>query len=292
MSICTSTPVTSTKLANAINELLATCPFVHHTIIGTSRLDRPIHALTIGSGAKSILINASHHANEWITTLLLMRFLEDCAKGVQGGGITLHCIPMVNPDGVDLVTGGIGKLKFAYEEARAMYNYQMQSFPRPFPECWKANICGVDLNSNYPANWELAKKHKFARGYTLPGPRDYVGIAPLSEPESCAMAAYTKFHDIDITISLHTQGEEIYWRYMDFNPPGAEELAHRFAAASGYNLEEVPDESSHAGYRDWFIKTFNRPGFTIECGLGESPLPLSQFDDMYKKVSALLWEAL
>jgi g-D-glutamyl-meso-diaminopimelate peptidase len=106
------------------------------------------------------------------------------------------------------------------------------------------------------------------------------------------MAAYTLFHDIDITLSLHTQGEEIYWRYMDFNPPNAEKLAKHFSLASGYKLEEVPDESSHAGYRDWFIRTFNRPGFTIECGLGESPLPLSQFDDMYKKVSPLLWESL
>jgi g-D-glutamyl-meso-diaminopimelate peptidase len=93
-------------------------------------------------------------------------------------------------------------------------------------------------------------------------------------------------------LSLHTQGEEIYWQYPGINVPGAEEMAQRFAEVSGYKPEEVPDESSHAGYRDWFIQEFNRPGFTIECGLGESPLPLSQFEDMYKKVSPLLWESL
>jgi g-D-glutamyl-meso-diaminopimelate peptidase len=106
------------------------------------------------------------------------------------------------------------------------------------------------------------------------------------------MAAYTKFYDIDVTVSLHTQGEEIYWQYPNRNPQGAQELAQRFAAASGYKLEEVPPESAYAGYRDWFIETFNRPGFTIECGLGENPLPLSQFDEMYAKVAPLLYQVL
>jgi g-D-glutamyl-meso-diaminopimelate peptidase len=106
------------------------------------------------------------------------------------------------------------------------------------------------------------------------------------------MAAYTKFHNIDITISLHTQGEEIYWQYPGFSPQGAAELAQRFALASGYAPEEVPDESSHGGYRDWFIQEFNRPGFTIECGRGENPLPLSQFDEIYGKVAPLLMQAI
>jgi len=275
-------------LEEAIEEFLKNYPFAQHSEIGVSRLNRPLYAITMGRGEKSVLINASHHANEWITTLIAMRFAEDCAKKYENWekNISLHIIPLVNPDGVDLVTGGIGKLRIAYQEAKAMV-----SDPSTFPDCWKANICGVDLNSNYPSNWELARRSKFSRGYTKAGARDYVGTSPLSEPETSAMAAYTIANDIDITISLHTQGEEIYWRYMDYNPPGAAELAQRFEAVSGYKLEEVPDESSHAGYRDWFISTFNRPGFTIECGLGESPLPLSQFDEIYAKVSPLLWES-
>jgi len=251
------------EFETSVFEIIAANPQVNHAVIGMSRLNRAIHALTIGHGEKSVLVNATHHANEWITTLVLTRFIKEYANEIFKSNITMHCIPLVNPDGAEFVTDG-------------------------FSSEWKANICGVDLNSNYPAGWDIAKKNKFARGFTKPGPRDYVGPAPLSEPESCAMAAYTTFYDIDITISLHTQGEEIYWRYPGFNPPGAEELARRFAAASGYKLEEVPDESSHAGYRDWFIQTFNRPGFTIECGLGENPLPLSQFNDIYKKVSELL----
>jgi len=253
------------------------------SIIGYSLKNRPIYALTVGCGPVSYMYNASHHANEWITSVILTRFAEDMAHQMHpewqswtggkepepGPGspwyrrLTLHMIPMVNPDGVDIVT------KFGNR-------------------AWKANACGVDLNSNYPAGWELARAHKYARGYTTPGPRDYVGPHPLSEPESLAMAAYTKATDCALTLSLHTQGEEIYWRYRSYMPPGAAELATGLSKASGYKLEDVPSESSHAGYRDWFIESFNRPGYTIECGNGESPLPISDFDGIYKQVYPLM----
>jgi len=173
---------------------------------------------------------------------------------------------VVNPDGVDLAISG--------------------------KTSWKANIAGVDLNSNYPAGWQLARRHKYKSGYTKPGARDYVGPRPLSEPESAAMAAYTIHTNPALTISLHTQGEVIYWRYGSYMPKGAKALAARLSHVSGYELEDVPDESSHAGYRDWFIQHFNRPGFTVECGLGVSPLPIEDFAMIYNKVRAILAEPL
>jgi len=289
MYVPTTKPFTSMLLKQTMDALLSHFPFIKAYAIGNSRLGQPIYALKIGHGKKAVSINAAHHANEWITAVIAMCFLEECANSPNVQWMdktTLHIIPMVNPDGVDLVSGLIRKSNVAYKNALAMAGYE------PFPSGWKANIAGVDLNSNYPAGWEQAKLHKFERGYVKPGPRDYVGAFPLSEPETAAMAAYTLANDFAYTISLHTQGEVIYWQYHDYNPPGAKKLAHRLSNASGYALEDVPDTSSHAGYRDWFIQTFNRPGMTVECGLGENPLPISDFDDIYKKVAPLLWEAI
>jgi len=293
-----SKPFTSLSLKQTIDKLLERYPFIVTSIIGTSRMGCPIYALTVGCGENAVLINASHHANEWITSAIAMKFLEEYADltsrnetSPQFKNITLHIVPMVNPDGVDLVTGALGKHRIAYKKAQAMATEATDTEPA-FPDCWKANILGIDLNSNYPASWEQAKLHKFARGYTKPGPRDYVGESPLCEPETSAMAAYTIANDFLHTISLHTQGEAIFWQYQDYNPPGAEELARRMSTVSGYQLEDVPDTSSHAGYRDWFIEKFNRPGMTVECGLGENPLPISDFKSIYKKVAPLLWEAI
>ena len=60
------------------------------------------------------------------------------------------------------------------------------------------------------------------------------------------------------------------------------------AAASGYTLEATPYESAFAGYKDWFIQNFRRPGYTIEAGRGENPLPISQFREIYSDCLPIL----
>ena len=128
----------------------------------------------------------------------------------------------------------------------------------------------------------MAREIKFSQGFTRPAPRDYVGRAPLSQRESIAMAQYTEAVDPDVILAYHTQGKVIFWQFQDYEVPGARELGEEFARLSGYELAEVPYTSSFAGYKDWFIQTFRRPGYTIECGMGENPLPLEQFDEIYR----------
>ena len=126
-----------------------------------------------------------------------------------------------------------------------------------------------------------AREIKFAAGYTRPGPRDYVGPAPLVAPESLAMYGFTRALDPLLPLSYHTQGRVIYWQYDGYDVPGSEAIARQFAAVSGYDVAATPYAAGHAGYKDWFIQDYRRPGFTIEAGSGENPLPLSQFPDIW-----------
>ena len=151
---------------------------------------------------------------------------------------------------------------------------------------------GVDLNLQYPAGWEQAKAIKFAQGFDRPAPRDYVGTAPLVAPESRTVYDFTRAHDFRLSLSFHTQGRVIYWKYLDYEPPCAEAIGQEFAALSGYTLELTPEASSYAGYKDWFIETYNRPGYTIEAGYGRSPLPLTQFEEIYRANAPILSRAL
>ena len=89
-------------------------------------------------------------------------------------------------------------------------------------------------------------------------------------------------HDFRLVIAYHTQGKEIYWQFQNFLPPNSRAIGEQFADSSGYVLAETPYNSSFAGYKDWFIQTYNRPGYTIEAGMGENPLPISQFDEIYE----------
>ena len=82
----------------------------------------------------------------------------------------------------------------------------------------------------------------------------------------------------------------IYWQYGGIEVPGARELAERFATVSGYALEDTPYNSSFAGYKDWFIQSYRRPGFTVEVGTGENPLPLGQFGEIYAASLPILLE--
>lgn len=88
-------------------------------------------------------------------------------------------------------------------------------------------------------------------------------------------------HNFRLVIAFHTQGQEIYWNFQNINPPSGYTIANKFVEVSGYAVAEVPYNSSFAGFKDWFIQDYNRPGFTIEAGLGENPLPLEQFDQIY-----------
>jgi len=271
-------------LQKDIQTLVTIYPFLRVNTIGQSVLGKPIQELLIGRGNRVIHYNASFHANEWITTPVIMKFLNDYLIALVNGtpirGVftlplylrnLLSIVPMVNPDGVDLVLNGPPPER--WEEVIAI-NGGSLDFSN-----WKANIRGVDLNNQFPANWEIEKERKEPKS---PSPRDYPGDAPLTEPEAIAMAELAQNRQFARMHALHTQGEEFYWGYEGYEGPESEILAREYSRVSTYEAVRYID--SHAGYKDWFILIYRRPGFTFELGLGVNPLPISQFPTIYEKM--------
>ena len=288
----TNVPMTAALCEDTIARLAAAYPVIRTQLLTTTAFGRPVWMLCIGEGDRKVIYSAAHHANEWITTAVLLKFAEELAEALQQdstlydvparnilNAATIYLVPMVDPDGVDLVTGAIEAGTLQYEAARKIAD----AFPDiPFPEGWKANLLGVDLNLQYPAGWLQAREIKFSQGYDRPAPRDYVGRAPLSQREAIALAQLTDETEPDLVLAYHTQGNVIYWQFRDYEVPGARELGEEFARLSGYTLADTPYESSFAGYKDWFIQNYRRPGYTVECGSGTSPLSLDQFGEIYR----------
>ncbi|MFB5088860.1 M14 family zinc carboxypeptidase [Psychrobacillus sp. PGGUH221] len=280
-------------MRNDIRRLQTVYPFLQVSSIGKTVLDREIPEVLIGNGDKRVHFNGSFHANEWITTPITMTFLNDyllsltnqnTIRGIETSLLytqtTLSIVPMVNPDGVNLVING-PPANEPWSSRVIEWNNGSSDFSG-----WKANIRGVDLNDQFPAKWELER----ARNPKTPGPRDYGGESPLSEPEAIAMADLTRRRDFARVLAFHTQGEVIYWGFEDLEPPETEVLAMEFSRVSGY--EPIQTIESYAGYKDWFIQDWRRPGFTIELGTGTNPLPLTQFDEIYEESLGIFLSAL
>ena len=289
--IPTNIDYTSRIMNTNITNLKSIYPFIEIGSIGYSVLGDNIPYIRIGRGSKEVLYASSFHANEWITSVLLMKFIENYCSAIRLDGsiygfyaksifynTSIYIVPMVNPDGVNLVTGSLPFNSKAYRTAKTISN----RFPHiSFPSDWKANIRGVDLNLQFPANWEQAKRIKFSQGFISPAPRDFVGYAPLTEPEALSLYNFTIAHNFRLILAYHTQGKEIYWQFKNYVLPEAKAIGKIFSTISGYTLTNPEFNSSFAGYKDWFVKHYKRPGYTIEAGFGKNPLPLSQFDEIY-----------
>jgi len=189
---------------------------------------------------------------------------------------------MVNPDGVELVINGVSAENTRYRQL-VEWNNGNTDFSN-----WKANIRGVDLNRNYDASWEEYKEVESLLGIDGPGPYLYGGLYPESEPESKAVADFTRSRNFRLVLAYHTQGEVIFWNYRNLQPPEALRIGEIFASVSGYSLDEPVGPALYAGYKDWFIKEYRKPGYTIEVGRGVNPLPISQFDKIYEDNEELL----
>ncbi|AEN87619.1 Gamma-D-glutamyl-L-diamino acid endopeptidase 1 [Priestia megaterium WSH-002] len=109
-------PYDYTRTIRDIQTLLTYYPYGSLEWIGCSVLGKPIPHILIGNGERKVHINASFHANEWITTNVLLQFVEDylaalhydqALNGQEARAlfnqVTLSTVPIVNPDGVDLV---------------------------------------------------------------------------------------------------------------------------------------------------------------------------------------------
>lgn len=107
-------------LINDLNSLKSTYPFLYVDSIGDSVLENTIFYIKLGKGKKEVFYSASFHGNEWITTSVLMKFIEDfCIAYANNSTIygysarkifnstSIYIVPMLNPDGVNLATGNL-----------------------------------------------------------------------------------------------------------------------------------------------------------------------------------------
>ncbi len=298
-SFLPSAPFDYAALMQSLFELSALSPTAELLYLGNSTLGRSIPVIRLGHGNKKVLYVGAHHGMEWLTSALLVRFVYDFAlaadQGTRMGRVvpeiltethTLYILPMLNPDGVEYQIHGVG-------EENPLYNrlLEMNRGDSNFSH-WQANARGVDLNHNYDCEFEAQKRWEQENGILGGAPTRYSGEAPESECEVALLCNLIRFHHRELCgiMTLHTQGEEICCGGMHDPHSRMGIIASRLSGLLGYSVCLPEPPASYGGLTDWCVQKMGIPAFTIECGKGKNPLPLSDFPMIYSRIREALFE--
>ena len=278
---------------NLVKELSEKYKTLKITTCGKSLLGKEIFAFVIGEGKKNIVYVGGTHGIEWLTSLLLLKFTENLASAYENESLLsgfnikdilenkkLIIIPELNPDGIEIAIKGAsacGKYKAEnYEICKGDFSF------------WSANARGVDINHNFNADWYTLREAEKEAGINSPSPSRFGGLFPESEPETAVITRLCRRIPVEMLITFHSQGEEIFYEYGKNTPEKALHIAKMFSALTDYTLVKNEGLYSSGGLKDWFIEEFKRTAFTIEMGKGKNPLPLEEVAGIYEKLEALM----
>lgn len=293
LKIVKNETLTYTVFESYVKELNNKFESLKITTCGKSLLGKDIFAFVIGAGKKNVVYVGGTHGIEWLTSLLLLKFTENLAIAYEKGELLsgfdvkdilgnkkLIIIPELNPDGIEISIKG----------ASACGKYKAENFEicKGNFSFWSANARGVDINHNFNADWYKLRESEKEAGIMSPSPRRYGGLFPESEPEAAAITRLCRRIPIEMLITFHSQGEEIFYEYGENTPSKALHIAKIFSALTDYTLVKNEGLYSSGGLKDWFIEEFKRPAFTVEIGKGKNPLPLDDIDEIYEKLEAMM----
>ncbi len=213
-------------------------------IIGKSEKGEPIYYFSVKKTAyPKIIFTYAIHAREYITTYLALMQILDFYKFGKVGQV--YFIPLLNPDGVKIC--------------------------QAFKPLYKANARGVDLNVNFDAKWGTG-----ALNATIVGDENYIGCKPFSERETRAIRDFTLDVKPDMTVSYHSKGEEIYYKFHQRLKAELRDcrLAKKVKRLTGYKIKDTPN--SAGGYKDWCIEKLKIPALTIEVGSDKLSHPIKK----------------
>lgn len=235
--------------------------------IGRSVNGRSVFAAVVGEpeAKYDVIIQASIHGRENLSSVLAMAQLERLLRLGVPEDVRFHFVPMVNPDGVETsrTRSLTGAQRGIYERDASLGLTDLTE--SAYAARWKANAAGVDLNRNFAAGWDGLD------GREEPSCELYPGERPEDQPESRALAGYTRDVQPDATVSLHTSGSVIYAEYGAAAANSASmSLAESVSALTGYSISDT-ESLDAGGYKDWVQSTIGAASITIELGFGDSP---------------------
>ena len=231
-------PVVVPPTPEPVIEVIATST---ETIIGTSVEGRSITAHTFGTGETNLLfvggVHGGYEANSVRLADTMIGHLHANADLIPSN-LTVHIIPVLNPDGYALPTT-------ASDQNR------------------RFNANGVDLNRNFDCKWAPESSW---RGQTVSA-----GTAPFSEPEAAALRDYVLATSPEASIFWHSVANNVYGSECE-NGILPETLALMNAYADAGNYGKVPKFDAYpiTGDVEGWLASIGIPAITVELETRDS----------------------
>jgi hypothetical protein len=223
--------------------------FMTQAVIGRSVEGRPIEAYEIGTGPTDLLlVGGIHGGYEWNSTLLAWEMIDyyGAAPGLVPENVTLHIIPVLNPDGLALVVGTSSR-------------FVLSDVPSPSSRvaAGRFNANSVDLNRNFDCNW--------APESTWRGNVVSAGTAPFSEPEAAALRDYVTRTQPEAAAFWHSQANNVYGSACNSGVlPLTSVLGAAYAEAGNYGFVELFDAYPITGDVEGWLASIGIPAVTVE----------------------------
>ncbi|MEJ7809908.1 MAG: M14 family metallopeptidase, partial [Gemmatimonadaceae bacterium] len=263
-------------IAYFLDSLARTNPRVHLDTLGLSVEGRPILAAKVGasgdaSSRPNVLFVATYHAREWAAPEMALRLLAYLARApgsdLRADSLVARrdvwIVPVVNPDGYE----------YTFTTDRLWRKNRRPNADGTF---------GVDLNRNHAYVWALDN----AGSSPAPAAETYRGRSAESEPETKAIANFSRAHPPVLSVSYHSfTGLVLYpWGYRfgrlandlgifralagtDIQPAVRDRLSgsprDHYHPAPGWNLYPTNGE-----YTDWAYAEQRTLAFTVELTSG------------------------
>lgn len=257
----------------------------------TTYQGRQIPLVTLGNrySGRYVMVQASMHAREYMSALLVMalmeRYADYCQRYILYKDVFLCdvfqqvcfvIVPMANPDGVEIAQRGEDGA--VTDDVRQWVRHNSRSGVRY--DQIKSNARGVDINRNFRNGFGRDALRKVSKSYAY-----YPGAEPCSEVESCFLLEVSEMHDYALFLNYHTKGNLVY--YGCKNAPddvneAAQRLAHIIQGRTYYPLHGPNTTPPNGSWADEVEVRYRRPSATIELGT-RNPVPISEFPGLFSK---------
>lgn len=259
--------------------------------IGRSHNGREIYAFSMGSFTGATLYVGGMAGEEWFSSQLLYKFIEDLTTAYTTGGTiadidvrkvfetrSLTIVPMLGVEDVETALHGAPETKEG--------DKRMRSFLLTTDEEWQmvgsGSVKGKEAGLSFQTKGDDLYKN------TVQSDAWYRRLGRHEDAEIQAIAEFCLDYNFKKLLTFSGSGQEISYNYPMGTPEQSKTMGMVLAMSGGLKLRQDHEAIADGSLLGWFIQTFSRPALGIAHYPKKTALSELDLHAQYEKYKELL----